>query len=266
LNRGTWTKLHGMDILQQAEKAIADGRIRHLGFSFHDTYEVFQEILDAYDRWTFCQIQYNYMDIENQAGTRGLQYAASKGLAVVIMEPLRGGRLVDPPAPIQFLWDSAERKRSASDWALQWLWNQPEVSVALSGMSTMNQVEENLTSADASSIQSLSAEELNLIGKVRGKYTELCPIPCTRCGYCMPCPNGVNIPRNFEVYNDGSIYDKAAWARNEYNLWLEGSERADNCIACQQCESLCPQKIPISQWMPVVQAVLGENKPYVGSL
>jgi predicted aldo/keto reductase-like oxidoreductase len=266
LNGGTWNKLRGLDIFRSAERAIADGRIRYLGFSFHDKYEVFQEIVDAYDHWTFCQIQYNYMDIENQAGTRGLQYAASKGLAVVTMESIRGGRLVNPPAPVQSIWDTSKRKRSAADWALQWLWNQPEVSVSLSGMSTMRQVEENVASAGASGVRSFSGEELDLVAKVREKYIELCPIPCTRCGYCMPCPNGVNIPRNFEVYNDGSIYAKAEWARNEYNNWIGAAERANNCIACQQCESLCPQQIPISQWMPVVQSVLGENKPYVSRL
>jgi predicted aldo/keto reductase-like oxidoreductase len=266
LNRGSWDKMRGLDVFRWAEKAIADGRIRHLGFSFHDAYDVFQDIVDGYDQWTFCQIQYNYMDTENQAGTRGLQYAGSKGLAVVIMEPLLGGRLVNPPASIQSLWGAAEQKRSASDWALQWLWNQTEVSTVLSGMSTMEQVESNLASAHASEINALTEDELALIGKVREQYRQLCPIPCTSCAYCMPCPNGVNIPRNFQVYNDGSIYDKPDWARNEYNMWVTASERASNCITCRECEPLCPQKIAISDWMPVVEEVLGKRKPYVGCL
>ncbi|MBN1429727.1 MAG: aldo/keto reductase [Anaerolineae bacterium] len=266
LNKSSWEKMSALGIVSMAEKAVADGRIGHLGFSFHDSYEVFQEIVDAYDKWTFCQIQYNYMDIENQAGTRGLQYAAGKGLAIVIMEPLLGGRLVDPPERIQQLWNLAETTRSAPDWALQWLWNQPEVSVVLSGMSTMEQVEGNLASATASGVGTLSRKDLQVIDQVREMYQSLCPIPCTQCGYCMPCPNGVNIPRNFDVYNDGSIYDKPDWARNQYQQWIPVAERADQCIACQDCEQKCPQAIRISEWMPVVDNVLGAGRPYVSSL
>ncbi|MCX7683105.1 MAG: aldo/keto reductase [Anaerolineae bacterium] len=262
LGKERWDKMRGLGILERAERAKADGRIGHLCFSFHDSYEAFKEIVDGYDGWTACQIQYNYMDIENQAGTRGLQYAASRGLAVVVMEPLLGGRLVDPPRPIQEVWDTAPRKRTPADWALQWLWNQPEVSVVLSGMSTMEQVRENIASAAASGVGSLSEEELALIARVREKYRELCPIPCTRCGYCMPCPNGVNIPRNFEIYNEGAMYEKPEHARIVYTRWFPEPERANMCIACRICEDKCPQRIPISDWMPLVHQVLGEGKPY----
>jgi predicted aldo/keto reductase-like oxidoreductase len=266
LHKASWEKMVAMDVLRSAEKAVSDGRIGHLGFSFHDEYEVFKQIVDAYDGWMFCQIQYNYMDIENQAGTRGLHYAAAKGLAVVVMEPLLGGRLAGSTAPIQQLWDSAERKRRAADWALQWLWDQPEVSTVLSGMSTMEQVEGNLSSADSSGIHTLNESDQQLISQVREKYRALCPIPCTCCAYCMPCPNGVNIPRNFDVYNDGSIYEKPDWARNEYQQWMPADQRADKCIACQDCEPKCPQNIRISEWMPVIQNVLGEGRPYVSYL
>jgi predicted aldo/keto reductase-like oxidoreductase len=259
LNEKSWHKVRDLDVLAWAEEAMADGRIGHLGFSFHDKYAVFKEIVDAYD-WTFCQIQYNYMDIENQAGTRGLQYAASKGLAVVIMEPLLGGKLVNPPEPVQKLWDTAAKKRSPADWALQWLWNQPEVSVVLSGMSTMEQVEQNIASADVSDINTLTAEELALVERVRQKYVALCPIPCTKCEYCMPCPNGVDIPRNFEAYNQGVMYDKPERAREAYN-WIPEEARANACIQCCECEELCPQSIPISEWMPRVHEVLGEGQP-----
>ena len=262
LNEENWRKVRDPGVLDWAEKAIADGRIGHLGFSFHDKYEVFQEIVDAYDGWTFCQIQHNYMDIENQAGTKGLKYAASKGLAVVIMEPILGGRLVNPPQPIQHLWDTAAKKRAPADWALQWLWNQPEVSVVLSGMSTMQHVEENVASADASKVGALTEEELALVAQVSEEYRELCPIPCTKCGYCMPCPNGVNIPRNFEIYNEGVMYDKPDHVRQAYNQWFPEPERADKCIQCRECEEKCPQEIPISEWMPLVHEVLGEGQPY----
>jgi uncharacterized protein len=265
LDQKSWRKMRDMDVLDWAEGALADGRIGHLGFSFHDEYVIFQEIVDAYDKWTFCQIQYNYMDIENQAGTQGLKYAASKGLAVVIMEPLLGGRLVDPPGSIQELWDAAAKKRAPADWALQWLWNQPEVSVVLSGMSTMEQVEQNVASAGVSAPDTLTADELALIAQVRERYQELCPIPCTKCGYCMPCPNGVDIPRNFEIYNQGPMYEKPDHARVSYGFVPE-DERASACIQCRECEEQCPQSIPISEWMPIVHEVLGEGKPYVCSL
>lgn len=261
LNKQEWTKMRDLGALPWAEKAIADGRIGYLGFSFHDEYAVFQEIVDAYDRWTFCQIQYNYMDITHQAGTKGLHYAASKGLAVVVMEPLLGGRLVNPPEPVQKIWDSAPRKRTPADWALQWLWNQPEVSVVLSGMSTMQQVKENLASADHSGVGMLSQEELDIIARVRVKYNELCPIPCTACGYCMPCPNGVDIPRIFRQFNYGVIYNAVAEAQSGYQNIPEQA-RADKCIQCQQCEELCPQHIPISMWMERVDQVLAHGRPY----
>jgi len=265
LKRDHWEKLRDLGVIEWAEGAKADGRIRYLGFSFHDEYAVFQEIVDAYNGWDFCQIQYNYMDIERQAGQRGLQYAAAKGLAVVIMEPLLGGRLVNPPDPIQALWNSAPRCRTAADWGLQWLWNQPEVSVVLSGMSTMEQVQENLASADASGIHSLTPDELALVDRVREAYQALCPIPCTSCGYCMPCPNGVDIPRNFMVYNEGVMFAKPEKARESYQ-WIEEEKRANACIQCRECEEKCPQAIPISEWMPIVHRVLAEGAAYVHEL
>ncbi len=265
LNRESWHKMRDLGVREWAQKPLGDGRVRYLGFSFHDDFDAFKEIVDAYD-WTFCQIQYNYMDVENQAGTKGLQYAAAKGMAVVIMEPLLGGRLVNPPQPIQALWDGAPVRRSPADWALQWLWSQPEVSVVLSGMSTMQQVEENLASASASGVGTLSEADLALIAQVRERYKALCPIPCTGCGYCMPCPNGVDIPRNFEVYNQGVMYDKAEHSREEYNHWIPQEARASACIQCRECEDKCPQHILISEWMPIVHEVLGEGKPFVCTL
>ena len=262
LNRNSWREMLRWEVFTWAEKALAQGWIGHLGFSFHDDYATFQEIVDGYDRWTFCQIQYNYMDVDNQAGQRGLHYAAAKGLAVVIMEPLLGGRLVNPPAPIQALWDRAPRRRPAATWALQWLWNQPEVTTVLSGMSTLEQVQENLAAAEESGVNTLRPAEVELIEQVRQRYQELAAIPCTGCKYCLPCPQGVNIPRLFEVYNSGLIYDKADFARNDYRLWVPAGEKADLCLACGECETRCPQSIPISRWMPIIDRVLGEGQPY----
>ena len=264
LKEESWHKMRDLGVLAWGEGAQGDGRIGHLGFSFHDEYEVFEEIVDAYD-WTFCQIQYNYMDINTQAGTKGLKYAASRGLAVVIMEPLLGGRLVEPPERVEEIWAEAAKPRGPADWALQWLWNQPEVSVVLSGMSTMTHVEENVASAEASAVGTLTERELTLIGRVREAYQELCPIPCTQCNYCMPCPNGVDIPHNFEIYNQGAMYEKPESARHSYHL-MDEEKRASACIACLECEDQCPQSIPISDWMVHVHEVLGEDAPYVCDL
>ncbi|HTR25581.1 MAG TPA: aldo/keto reductase [Terriglobales bacterium] len=244
------------NVLRRAEAAKLDGRIRHLGFSFHDDHRAFVEILNGYDGWEFCQIQYNYIDIENQAGIAGLKMAAKRGLAVVIMEPLLGGRLANPPASIRQIIDAGWPGRTAADLALQWVWNQPEVSLILSGMSTMAQVEENLKSADGSGIGILSNAQMALIDRLREAYRQRAPIPCTNCGYCMPCPTGLNIPRNFELFNDVHLHQNAATPRFLYKVFVPESERAGACAACRECEDLCPQKIPISEWMPRVNALL----------
>ena len=256
LNAGSWAKIRDLGVLRWAEGALADGRIGHLGFSFHDKYEVFKEIVDASDSWTFCQIQYNFMDIEYQAGTRGLKYAASRGLAVVVMEPLRGGLLArNVPPAVQEILDSAPRKRSPADWALQWVWNHPEVSVVLSGMSTMEQVKQNVASAGQSGPGALRDEELELVARVRDKYRELGRIPCTDCQYCLPCPNGVNIPRVFEIYNDAKIYGDEESARISY-AWLEEEQRANLCLECHECLEKCPQQIEIPDWLSKAHELL----------
>jgi predicted aldo/keto reductase-like oxidoreductase len=260
LDEESWHNLRDLDVLDWAEKAMADDRICHLGFSFHDRYEVFQEIVDAYDQWTFCQIQYNYMNEEHQAGTRGLKYAADKGLAVVVMGPIRGGQLArNLPQAVLELFDTAARKRTPADWALQWVWNHPEVSLVLSGMSTMEQVEQNLVSASQSGPGTLTANELALIARVRDKYRELCPIPCTQCKYCLPCPSGVNIPRILEIYIEATMYNDYNRARVFYN-WLKEEERADSCTQCAQCEELCPQEIEIVKWLAQIHQLLDESQ------
>ena len=259
LNATYWPKLRDWEVLKWAEGAISDGRIRYLGFSFHDDFEVFKDIVDAYDKWTFCQVQYNYMDIEYQAGTGGIQYATQKGLAVVIMEPLRGGQLTAKiPESVAVLWESAKAHRTPADWALQWIWNHSEVSVLLSGMSTMEQVIENLDSADRAGAGTLSKEELILIDKVREEYRRIAPIACTNCKYCMPCPNGVEIATILEYYNNAIIYDNPRASRFLYGN-LSDDKRADQCVECFECEEKCPQGIPISERLKEAHAWLNKS-------
>ena len=262
LDARLWKSMLDLDVMDRAEEAVRDGRIGHIGFSFHDVFDAFKEIVDGYDGWAMCLIQHNYMDIENQAGTEGLKYAASKGLAVAIMEPLLGGNLARPPEDVRRLFTDYDPERSPAEWALLWLWNQPEVSVVLSGMSAMEQVEDNLRFADRSGVNTLSEEELQVIDRVREAYGKKAAIDCTQCGYCMPCPNGLDIPQNMLLYNQGVMYDELLNPRFVYFQRMAEEERAGACADCKECEEKCPQGLPISEWMPRIHAVLGEGKPY----
>jgi hypothetical protein len=256
LDKSSWDTLKSQELLGRAEAALQAGKIGHIAFSFHDRHEVFAEIVTGYDGWAMCQIQYNFMDTDNQAGTKGLKLAASRGLGVVVMEPLLGGKLADPPREIGKLLSDSGYAGSAADLALQWLWDQPEVSVVLSGMSAMDQVIGNIQSANRSGIGKLTTRETDLIEKMRLFYTEKTAIPCTGCGYCLPCPYAVDIPRNLKLYNDGAMYDSFAESKRVYHLFLQPEERAANCMQCRACEENCPQKIPISEWMLKVKEKL----------
>ena len=222
---------------------------------------MFKEIVDAYDKWALCQIQYNFMDIEYQAGTKGLRYAAQKGLPVVVMEPLRGGRLAHKiPKKVAELWQGAGVNRTPADWALQWVWNHPEVSILLSGMSTMQHVKENLASADHSAVGLLTKKDLVHFDKIREEYRRLVPISCTDCRYCLPCPNSVEIADIFEYYNDAIMYDNLRSPRYLYdNLGKE--KQACNCVECLECEEKCPQGIPIVEQLKKAHTLLGKQAP-----
>jgi uncharacterized protein len=258
INGGSWRNIilrH--NVLERAEAAKKAGKIKYLGFSFHGESKDFTEIIDGYDKWDFCQIQFNYMDIENQAGLSGLKYAASKGLGVIIMEPLLGGRLANPPKDIIAVLDEGKTGRTPAYWAFEWLWNQPEVSVVLSGMSNLQQVEENLVSADNSGVGLFGLKDLEVIDHARSKFNERAAIPCTGCSYCMPCPNNVDIPRNFKLYNESVIHEDIEGSRFIYSGFFAEPNRAGACIGCRICEDKCPQKIPISEWMQKVHKTLG---------
>jgi len=260
LGKERWLKIKDIGVIDWAEKAMANGYFGRLGFSFHDDYDAFKMIVDGYDNWILSQIQYNYMDIDFQAGTKGLKYAAGKGLAIVVMEPLRGGRLSSkPPSVVDTLWQNATTKRTPADWAFQWVWSHPEVSVALSGMSTMQQVVENVASAKQQQAGYLTDKELALIGNVREAYRDLVPIPCTYCRYCMPCPNGVEIPAIFGLYNEAIVYDDPRTGRFRYRgpQGLKEEQRADNCTECNECVDACPQDIDIPDWLKKAHELLG---------
>jgi uncharacterized protein len=245
LNKMQWAKVRDLGVIKWAEKQLAEGRIGHLGFSFHDNYDVFKEIIDAYDNWMLAQIQYNFMDEQNQAGTKGLEYAHKKGLAVVVMEPIRGGRLARPPEKVAKIWAEAPVQRTPAEWALRWVWNHPEVTTVLSGMGSMQQVVENVATAEHSQPHNLTAAEVALVGRVKDAYFSDA-VACTGCRYCMPCPNDVDIPRVFNLYNDAVIYGDAARPRRDYGR-MKPEQRADNCTKCEQCVEKCPQQLAIPE-------------------
>ncbi len=256
LDERHWEQVVRTDQMRAAARALADGRIGHLGFSFHGSHELFGEILDASDQWSFCQIQLNFMDEDYQAGRRGLLEAAGRGLGVIVMEPLRGGMLArNLPPQVEAVWREAPMQRSPVEWALQWVWSLPEVSLVLSGMSTMQHVEDDLVFAGRSRPGLLGAEELAVVERVRDLYRQAMPVPCTSCRYCMPCPQGVAIPEILELYNDAHMYGDPARQRFFYT-WLDEDERADACTACGECEDQCPQDIAVAAWMEKAQAFL----------
>ncbi len=256
IDRQSWVKLKELKVLRFLDRIRARGLARFVGFSFHDDVTTFKEIVDSYD-WALCQIQYNYFDEHYQAGKEGLTYAASKGLGVVVMEPLRGGKLTERmPEEVRALLESAEEKRTPAEWALRWVWNHPEVSTALSGMSTMAQVKENIQLADEGRPNSLSVKELSLIDHVKKVYEGLLKIHCTSCAYCMPCKSGVNIPGNFSLYNDLFMFKDAEQIARIYNQLLSPEQKASNCTECAECEEHCPQHLKIMEGLKAVHQAL----------
>lgn len=245
LNKEVWPVLKDAGIGEFLDQALADGRIRHAGFSFHDQTELFKQIIDYYD-WSFCQIQYNYLDENYQAGREGLEYAAQKGLGIAIMEPLRGGNLVNLPELAKAMIDRAGVKKTPAQLALKWVWNHPEVSVVLSGMTTMEQVVENVkTAGEEARARSLTATEAAVIEDIRNLFKERIKVNCTACSYCMPCPAGIHIPNCFATYNDYYIFDGTPAAKQRYDFLSRRSALASKCVECGKCESHCPQGIAI---------------------
>jgi predicted aldo/keto reductase-like oxidoreductase len=243
-----WERLIGLGIIPWIENKKKQGQIINLGFSYHGGKSQFIKLLDAYD-WDFCQIQYNFIDENNQAGKSGLEYAAAKGIPVIIMEPLRGGKIVNnlPPEATE-IWNQASPKRSPAEWALRWIWNHPEATVVLSGMNTEEQVTENIRAASDAQAGVLTTAELALFDRVKELLRRKTKVDCTGCGYCMPCPAGVDIPACFSCYNEQYLNNNL---RNKY-LYIQNTGAvtanpgyASLCVKCGKCETHCPQGIPI---------------------
>ncbi|QSZ67031.1 aldo/keto reductase [Methanofollis aquaemaris] len=247
LTRRRWNKLWDLEVDTFLDEAKADGRIRYAGFSFHDDLPTFTRIVDEY-AWDLCQVQYNYLDEHYQAGTEGVRYAAEKGLAVVVMEPLRGGLLAGKtPEDVEKIFAAAPVRRSPAEWGLGWVWDHPEVTTVLSGMGTPEALDENLAAAEAARPGALSPEEHKVIDAVREVYRARLAVPCTGCRYCMPCPCGVNIPECLAQVNNASLYDDPAYAAFFYRSLLGEGGSASWCTECGMCLSLCPQGIEIPE-------------------
>lgn len=249
LNAGIWEKLQNLGVIEFLESARNSGIIKNIGFSFHGDRKTFLEIIDAYD-WTFCQIQYNYLDEQNQAGTEGLQYAASKNIAVMIMEPLRGGMLAgNLPKEVKDIYERSGSSKTAAGWALSWVWNHPEVTVVLSGMNDEKHLAENLRTCKSATPGSLTKTELEMMVTVKDSFSRLMKVSCTGCSYCMPCPFGVNIPQCFYFYNQYHMLSNKIITRGFYGMQLMGGmgepAHASLCRQCGKCVSKCPQKIDI---------------------
>ena len=260
LGANTWPKAKGLDVLKFLDGLRASGRIRYAGFSFHDDIKVFKDIIGSYD-WDMCQIQYNFYDQNYQAGKEGLAYAASRGIGVVVMEPLRGGKLVDKiPQAIQALWDGAPVKRSPAEWAMRWVWNHPEVSTALTGASSLAQLKDHTGIIKDAEPGSLTSEELSVFSQVQAAYRKMLKVDCTACAYCMPCPSGVNIPQNFQLYNDTFLFPNPEMNAFFYNHMLNPEQRGSGCSECLECVEKCPQKIDIPKELKNVHQKLGEKQ------
>lgn len=236
------------NLIDKLNKAKAEGKIHHIGFSFHDDLDTFKRIIDSNPAWEFCQIQLNYINTEYQAGLEGLEYAHKKGLDVIIVEPLLGGKLANPSPQVA---DVLSDEKSPVEWAMDFLWNREEVSLLLSGMGAMEQVKSNIEYADKAEVGMLTDDNLDILKRTKEVFDKMALVPCTKCAYCMPCPFGLDIPKTFEAYNATASLgmDRAK------SIYSEISKGADQCKKCKKCEKVCPQNIKISSLMTKIAEI-----------
>lgn len=252
LNEGAWKTICDLKILEKAEQAKKEGKIKNIGFSFHDKLEAFETILNGYDKWDFCMLQLNYVDTEYQGGLTGIKQAYAKGLDIFVMEPLQGGKIANLPPKFKKVFDESGFEKSEVEWAFDFIWNMPEISIVLSGMSTMEQVKTGIEYASRSSVGMLSKKEVDAIENVGQMFRDLKAVPCTKCSYCMPCHKGVNIPNVLTLYNEVNLYDDFEKTKNTYDK-MNDANKAHNCIDCKICEKMCPQKIKIGTEMQKIK-------------
>lgn len=254
LNRNSWKNLESLGVLSWLEEAKSQGKIRHIGFSFHDAYPVFKKITMAYD-WDFCQIMLNYLDTHYQAGINGYRLAVSRNMGVISMEPLRGGKLVKPvPEEIAKLWQKNHQDYSSQELAMRWVWNLSGCTTLLSGMSSLEQLKENIAMAETFHADALGDEEINLYKKARRMYIKRIPILCSECRYCLPCPAKVAIPSVFGVYNEARMFGNKERHLSEYKMFIPEESRADKCTKCGACLPKCPHKIDIPTEMEKIKS------------
>lgn len=262
MNKERWEKMKECKVVEFIDEAKALGKIKNIGFSFHDDADAFKFIIDDYDKWDVCMVQFNIMDQDTQATLDGIKYAGIKKVPVIVMEPLKGGMLAFPSEDILEVYDQADEKKSPVEWAMRWAGQFPEIKVILSGMSTEEQIKENLEIAKRNTVASLTDAENQIVDQVREKYLHKVKVPCTDCKYCMPCPHGVGIPQNFRLLNNIFIYNMPETAVKSYNNFVPKEKWASNCVQCGICEEQCPQDIKIASLMPEVHKVLsGEVAP-----
>jgi predicted aldo/keto reductase-like oxidoreductase len=253
INKSCWDGIKERKIIEEYEKFRSEGLIRAIAFSYHGDFPLFREVLAYYD-WDMCQIQQNLVDVDKEATEEAIHLAGEKGCALVIMEPIRGGNLANPPAPVKAVYDEYRVKgqpleRSAVEWAFRHVIDYPEVSVILSGVSTLEQLKENIEifSMPDAVPGCLSGDEKKILAGVREKYRSLASIPCTACEYCLPCPQGVSIPRIFTIYNDGVMFGTFEPAQRSYYFQVGSKQDVSHCVECKACEAKCPQHIPVVQ-------------------
>ncbi|MBR5504498.1 MAG: aldo/keto reductase [Methanobrevibacter sp.] len=262
LNEEYWKMFRELDVFEFMDDLLSSGKVKHIGFSSHTEMDWIVDIVDDYDKFEFGLTQLNYLDERYQSGREGVEYLHQMGLGTMIMEPLRGGRLVQNiPQDIQDLWNLAEERRSPVEWAFQYLWNMEEVDTVLSGMNSIDQLKESIEIANKTEINSISANDLELIKEVAWEYKQRKANDCTGCQYCMPCPHGVDVAGCFREYNVAKMLNNPAGSAMHY-FSLDGDTRADKCIHCDDCLNHCPQMIHISEELAKVEEFFGKKYDY----